>query len=190
MKKSIFLFVTVLLAGAAAFGVLGTRGSFSAAAAAEVSAKREPGIIRVQGAGEVAVEPDTAFVNFGVETAKPDVAAAQTENARKMSQVKKALEDLGIDAGQIQTDRYSVHPQYDYHSGHSKKKGYQVHNTVRVKLTDLENAGKLIDAVTAAGANMFHGIEFSLSDQSGQYHAALKNAMESAREKAQVIAAS
>lgn len=54
---------------------------------------------------------------MGVSTENSALAKAQEENARAISDIKKALTTAGIPENEIKTADYSIHPQYDYVEG-------------------------------------------------------------------------
>ena len=109
--------------------------------------------LTAHGHGEVKVKPDIARLTAGVMTQAKDQASATQDNARRMTALMAAIKSLKIADRDIQTQGYSVDPQYDYNNGHGAiLTGYQVTNSVQVTLRDLTQAGTLIDRATQAGA--------------------------------------
>ena len=66
--------------------------------------------------------------------------------------------------------------------------GYQVSNIVQVVSDKLDQAGPIIDAALANGANRVAGLDFMVKDASKARDAALAQAVESARRQADVAA--
>ena len=76
-----------------------------------------PGVskgITAQGHGEVKVKPDIALVTITVTTQSTNQAEAVSQNAEKSTTVLAALRDAGIVEKDIETQSYTVQPQYDY----------------------------------------------------------------------------
>ncbi|WP_440951122.1 SIMPL domain-containing protein [Methanosphaerula subterraneus] len=131
-------------------------------------------LIHTQATGEVQTAPDRAEILFSVETQNADVKAAQAENAQRMSTCTDALKKAGIPNESLQTTGYSITPIYSDQATSSSMpvvttanttiQSYRVTNTLKVKLTDVNRAGEVIDLTTAAGANRVDSLSFSLSD--------------------------
>ena len=67
--------------------------------------------------------------------------------------------------------------------------GYQANNTVEIKLNDVGDAGKVIDAATKSGANQIQGIDSSMRDEQKLRAEALAKAAVQARANVQALAA-
>ena len=125
----------------------------------------------------------------GVVTQAKDQAAATQDNARRMTALMAAIKSLKIADRDIQTQGYSVDPQYDYGAGHAPiLTGYQVTNSVQVTLRDLTQAGTLIDRATQAGANQVNGLSYELSNKEAVQDQALTKAVADARRRASRMA--
>lgn len=149
----------------------------------------EPGknIVSVQGEGIVRVVPDTAFVTLGIETSNKDMSVAQTNNKQTMNAIINELTGLGIKKEDIQTQNYNVYPDYRWENDKNILVGYKVSNQVRVKIENIDNTGKILDAVAAKGSNVVHGIQFTVSDENAVYHEALQIALKNAEDKAKAM---
>lgn len=148
--------------------------------------------IWVNGVGKVTVTPNIATVNVGVSAKADKVVDAQSQAAAAMDKVMAALTGAGIDKKDIQTQYYSINQvtKWDNNTQESIVTGYQVSNSVAVKIRKVENTGSIIDAVTAAGSDNIrvNGISFSV-DQPEQYYAqAREAAMADAKAKATDLA--
>jgi len=183
---------TILCGAVLAALMLGTAGS--ARSQAEV-ARPLPAFVSVSqgltahGHGEVKAKPDIARLTAGVMTQAKDQGQAAQDNARRMTALLAAIKSLKIADRDIQTQGYSVEPQYDYGNGHAPiLTGYQVSNAVQVTLRDLSQAGALIDKATQAGANQVNGLSYELSNQDAVQDRALGKAVTDARRRAQTMA--
>jgi hypothetical protein len=148
--------------------------------------------ITVSASGSVKVDPDIAYVNAAVETKGATAAEAQKANAEKFAAVEKVLyEQFGLGKQDVQTTGFYVQPEYTYTEKDGRKlTGYTAVHSVRIGYRKLTEIGKLLDALSAAGANRVDGVQFG-TEKSDQYELeALKNAMKNADAKANVLAAS
>ena len=170
---------------------VGTLAVSSLAASSELGAQTAPPAqITVSARGEVQVTPDRARVQLGVETRGKTAAAAAAENNKKQSAILAAIKALGVPATQIATLNYNVSAvqRYDDKEKRVVIDGYQVSNIVQVYTDKLEQAGPIIDAALASGANTVAGLDFTVRDASKARDEALAEAIESARRQADVAA--
>lgn len=152
------------------------------------TSKSKPKIIKVSGEGKIAAEPDMAEVRLGVSTENRALAVAQQENARSISNIKKALNQAGIQESDIQTIDYSIHPQYDYVEGRQVFRTYKVDHMLLINVTDIDRAGGIVDTAVRNGANVVSGITFKTSTYDKFYRNALSLAVMDAHRKAESIA--
>lgn len=147
--------------------------------------------ITVVGQGEAAGPPDLATINAGVQTLAPTVVESSRENQAIIERIMQALDKEGVAAIDIQTADYSVWPEQQHDprgSGEITITGYRVNNTVRITVRDIDRLGKILAAVTDAGANAIHGIGFSVEDSAALEAQARSAAMADARARAEALA--
>ena len=142
------------------------------------------------GTGETTVAPDRATISIGVQSRAATAAAAASDNARRQKAIIDTLRSLGLTAEQIRTVNYNVTPdmQYNQASGTSRVIGYVVSNVVQADVRRLDDAGKLIDAALAKGANQINGLQFYSSKADSVRRAALAIAVANARADAEALA--
>ncbi len=150
------------------------------------SESADQGGISVSGQGSVTVKPDVATATLGVETTNADASKARKANNEAMDKVLKAVKAFGIAEDDITTTNFNIYPVYDEKG--QKITGYRVTNTVSVRVKDLAKLGQVLTAATDAGANSSYGISFDVLDRTQAYNDALKQAMEKARARADVMA--
>lgn len=134
--------------------------------------------------------PDVAQIGAGVQTRAATAREAMRQNAEAMDRVVDRLKALGIAARDIQTANFNLNPQYDYdrENGRQNFTGYQVSNTVQVKLRDLERAGEVLDALVAVGVTNIYGPNFMLEADTEAKSEARANAFKSGRMRAEEYA--
>lgn len=146
--------------------------------------------VSVAGVGEVTGTPDTLQLDLGVSALADTVDQAAAIAADRAQAVIAALTSNGVAEEDITTTDYSIYPEYDYSNNQERIVGYRVNNTVRAKLHDIDNAGTVIDAVTAAGGNetRVNGLSFSIEDDTDLIAAAREAAWNDALAKATQLA--
>ena len=143
----------------------------------------------VDGRGAVQAMPDQATVSIGVATRAREASAAQSDSAARVRAVIDAVRGLGIAESDIRTSSYSFRPFYRRTENRENEiEGYEVDNTVTVRINDVSLAGKVIDAALGSGANQVHSLEFHVRDTQKIRRQALLAAIRDAREKAETIA--
>ena len=180
----------LLMLGAVVGGMLLAR---SAPAGAQVASPAAPGLppsLVSSGQGEAKVSPDRVSVLVNVQTRASTAAAAAAENARRTTSVLEALGKLGLSKDQLSTEGYSAYPElrYDREGGSPQVTGYVVTNSVRAESKRVDQAGPIIDAALAAGANLINSLSFYASSIDEPRRQAIALAVSSARADAEAMA--
>jgi hypothetical protein len=146
--------------------------------------------ISVTGQGEASGPPDQAEVSAGVQILADTVIEATRENQSVVEKIMAALEEQGIPPEKIQTSNYSIWAEQDYDPRQPENRisGYRVSNVVGVSIDDIEKVGDVLAAVTNAGANTIHGIQFGVRDTAALEQKAREAAMADARARAEALA--
>jgi len=144
--------------------------------------------ISVLGEGKVSAKPDIGQVSLSVLSNAKTVAIAQKDNTDKMNKIIKAVKDLGVKEEDLKTANYSVAPNYQYYSGRSEIIGYQIAQTLEVKIRDLEKVSDILAQSTAAGANQVGSLTFTFDDPEKLNTEARQKAIVNAKKKAQDLA--
>ncbi|OGE25942.1 hypothetical protein A3H85_02220 [Candidatus Daviesbacteria bacterium RIFCSPLOWO2_02_FULL_40_8] len=143
---------------------------------------------QVTGEGKTSVLPDVAVVSVGVTAGGSTVKIAQDTINSNINKVTEAIKKLGVAYQDIQTQNYSVNPNYDFKEGSQRVNGYQANTNLSVKIRDLEKVNLVIDTATGNGANQVGGIIFEASDKSKAEDSAREKAVQQAKDKAQSAA--
>jgi uncharacterized protein YggE len=169
-----------------ALALLASAALASPAAAAEVQIVATGPVIELGVSETVDSRPDMATVFAGVSTRAQTAVAAMKQNATKMTAVVAKIKALGVAEDDIQTAGINLSPQYDYNQATQSQvfRGYVASNRVSVKLRKIDNAGPVLDALVAAGANDIGGPEFSVDDDAAYRAEARRNALKRAEAQA------
>lgn len=146
--------------------------------------------VTVSAEGKTTVVPDLATVSFSVVSEGASASAIQADNAKKMNAAIAIVKGFGIDDKDIKTSAYNLSPRYAYEqkTGKSRIDGYQITQTVTVKVRNLDNAGKIVGALPSVGVNQISGPDFSVEDMDAFLHGARQEAFGKAYAKAKELA--
>ncbi len=153
--------------------------------------------ISVNGAYNADVEPDQSEIYLTVRTESQDSITAQRDNAGTANEIIRALKGNGIKEEDIETISYNVDliQEWDPETYKYVKNGIRVTNSMKVKTKDLDNVGKVLDAiisVSTAGKSIveINSVQFTLSQEKQRDVNAelLGKAAENAKAKAEGIA--
>jgi uncharacterized protein YggE len=179
LSISIIVLLTVV-------GIAARNETVTAQAQTEQPARRT---ITVSGTGRVSATPDEATINIGVQITAKTLEEATTQANDAMARVLAAIKAQGVDSKEIQTSIYSVNPLTTYREGQPPVvTGYQVMNVVTVKVKNMDNVGKVLDAGMGAGANYLGGVFFGVADPTKYQNDARTAAVQDATRVAQALA--
>jgi uncharacterized protein YggE len=143
--------------------------------------------VSVVGDGRVAVQPDTVFTGFGVESVSANLAEAQNDAFTRMQSVIDAIVAQGVAREDIKTRSINISTEYDQQD-RTRIRAYRVSSSVQVQIRNVSTTSQVIDAAVAAGANRVDGISFAVADQTPYKDQARALAMTNARQKADQLA--
>lgn len=157
-----------------------------------------PTTISVVGTGEVFAKPDIASFSFSVEAKEADATTAQNKAGETMDAIVAYLKEKGVEEKDIKTGYYSLSPWYEYPEvvcttwncprSEPELKGYQVSQSVTVKVRDTEKAGELVSGAGDKGAMNVSGLSFTIDDEDALKAEARELAIRDAREKGEALA--
>lgn len=149
--------------------------------------------IHVTGSGSITGVPDIAMLRLGVSVERKTVAEAREEAASAMTTVLDSLKANSIAETDIQTQAFSIRPEYDYDYNRDPVqmlRGYRVSNDVTAKVRELETLSQVIDDAATAGGDLvlIHSIQFMIEDNTALATQARALAVKDAAAKAQTLA--
>jgi hypothetical protein len=154
--------------------------------------------ISVNGKGEAISIPDIATFSFSVTENAKTVQEAQTKATEKTNNALKSIKAAGVDEKDLKTLSYSINPHYEYNQivcvaypcpqGKSVLTGYDVSQTVQVKIRDLSKAGELFDSIGSAGIQNVDSLSFAIDDLESVKAKARTEAITDAKAKAEILA--
>lgn len=157
--------------------------------------------IMVSGKGEKMATPDIAEFSFSVIKEAKTVDVAQEEATKTMNAVIAVVKESGIDEKDIKTTGYNIYPKYEYRRsgttvcnewgcppGTQVLIGYEVSQSITVKVRKIENAGAVLSKIGNTGVSNVSGLTFLVDKEDDIKSEARAMAIQDAQEKAKVLA--
>jgi len=154
--------------------------------------------VTLSGTGEVFAVPDIATFSFSIIEEKPSAKAAQDIATERINSIIDYLRDSDIKEKDIKTTSYNVFPRYEYQReicnefrcppGERVLKGFEVSQTIRVKVTDTDRAGEILAGIGERGVTNVSGLNFTIDDEEDLNREARKKAILDAEKKAKELA--
>ncbi len=154
--------------------------------------------ISVDGSGDAVAIPDIATFSFTVNETAKTVVDAQKLATDKMNAALKAIRAGGVADKDIQTQSYNINPHYEYQGSvcstyscppsKSVLTGYDVSQSVQVKVRDLSKAGALFSSIGSLDVQNVNGLSFSVDKPETVQAEARGKAITNAQDKANKLA--
>lgn len=158
-------------------------------------ADNSPALIAVTGVAEKSIDPNMLSLNIEVWSKALAAKAAQSLAAQEHKSIQKVFEQFKIKKEDIQTQSYSLNPEYIYEEKTQQNKivGYRAVQILRVVLRKVEDGGSFIDALSSSSKGTSSGINLNSiswdTDQRDNLQAAgVLEAVKQARFKADEMA--
>jgi len=166
-----------------------TSAMVALAVPAALADDHSPATITVTGEGTVMAAPDLATVSLGVTTQGATAAEAMSANSAALALVLERVKAAGVEERDIQTSTLNLNPNWAGMDGSSVPtiQGYVAVNSVQLRVRALEKLGPVLDAAVSDGANTLNGISFGLAEPDPAMDEARKDAVASARARAELL---
>lgn len=154
-------------------------------------------IISFSAEGKVFVKPDIAKITFSVITQGERAEAVQIENDKKMGALIDFIKKEGVQSDDIKTIGYYLNPQYDYNWCKTNKDehrvcppkivGYELNQTVEVKIRDFDKVNIIVGGLAEKGANQISNVSFEIDDIEDYKNLARIEALKKIEKRAKLI---
>jgi len=144
--------------------------------------------------GTIYAKPDLAVATASVISEDTTVAGALSANAKKMNAVIAAEKAEGVEEKDLKTTSFNISPRYEwrdqtyYYSGVRVLAGYEVSQSLQIKIRDLEKVGTIIQKATDEGANEISNLQFTIDNEDELKKQAREQAIGKAKSKAEELA--
>lgn len=150
--------------------------------------------ISVNGNGEVFAIADVAELSFTVTKKSSSVGEAQGQVEGIINKALESVRVLGIKDKDIKTSAYNAYPIYSYPEiacisgycpprGEGYISGYEVSQTISIKVRDTSKAGDAISSIGEAGVSNISSLRFVIDDEDTLLMEARGKAILDAKEK-------
>ncbi len=153
--------------------------------------------ITLSGEGEVVAIADIGKFSFTVSETSESVDSAQKMATDKINKTLDLIRQSGVKDEDIKTLNYNINPKYQWvidktncygpnncPNGNSVIVGYDVSQTMEVKIRDTKKAGELLTLVGKQGVGNVSGLQFSIDDEDALKQVAVSKAIADAKAKA------
>lgn len=146
--------------------------------------------ITISATSEVYAKPDLAITTFSVVTEAKTVGKAMQDNATKMNEVIAFVKSQGVEEKDLKTTNFNVSPRYEWDEEWRNRTlvGYEVTQSLQVKMRDLAKIGDIIQGATDAGANEMGDLQFTIDNEDSLKEEVRAKAIEEAKTKAKTLA--
>lgn len=125
-----------------------------------ISSYADDKLIIVSSFAEKSVEPDMVTLNVEVWSKANSAKQAQSLNASEFQKVKKNFDTFKVKKEDIQTDTYSLNPEYvyDQKTQQNKMVGFRALQILKVTLKKTEDLGAFLDSVVTSASKNDSGV--------------------------------
>ncbi len=163
-----------------------------ALAAVTLPAHAEDRRISVSGTGIALAVPDMATITLGVTNQDTQASVAMQATTDAVTQILARLDEMGLEARDVQTRDLTLTPVWTGRNAQNGETpqitGFTASNRVFVRVRELDQLGKIMDAVIQDGANDFGGLSFDVQDSKPLEADARAKAVADATAKAKQLA--
>ncbi|HSE34684.1 MAG TPA: SIMPL domain-containing protein [Candidatus Paceibacterota bacterium] len=158
--------------------------------------------VAVNGEGEEYQAPDVAEISFSIVNEAKSISEAKQKVDEAMKKVHTALNEAGIEEKDIKTTGYNFYPKYEWRQsqimcvtypcvqppGKQVLTGYEVTQSVDVKIRKIDGAGEIVTILAENGATNLSNLSFRVENEDELVAKARAKAIAEAKAKADVLA--
>jgi len=148
----------------------------------------EKSLININAEGKVKAQPDMAIFRITIQTTELDAQQAHNKIDSQVKDLLKKLKKYNVKDGSLDSSQTSIQAEYDYDMKPKQLLGYRVSRQVSFNLIDLKQLDSLATTVSKLDFTNLNNIEFSVQDTQYYEDLALINAIQIAKQKAELIA--
>jgi len=154
-----------------------------------IYSERRSTTVTTDGFAQMKVQPDKVVVYIQAQATEETAQDATVKNSRIIDDLTLALLRLGFSKEDVQTEQFSIYPNYDYESGRADVTGYTASQNIKIETADLKKVAGIVDSAVSAGALISYiNFELTVENQNKFKAQLLEKATLDARQKADSIA--
>lgn len=151
-----------------------------------------PSTLKIDGLGNIRVEPDLAVISMTVKATGPEFNKVVQELAAKTERLQQKLIKAGFEQKEIKTSQLNVQENGEWNNGEYRQNGYAATRHIELKFPrDQKRISKLMEVFSKEeGAEALFHFGFTLSDKAREEakEKLIQRAIMDARSKAAIIA--
>jgi uncharacterized protein YggE len=146
--------------------------------------------IAVSATSTIYAEPDLAIITFSVVNEAQTASKAMNENVKRMNAIISHLKQLGVDDKDLKTTNFNISLRYEQDNATRKRVlvGYQMYQSLLVKIRNFQKLADVIQGALDFGANQVSNLVFMIENSEDIQKQARLQAIEKAKIKAQELA--
>jgi uncharacterized protein len=147
-----------------------------------------PHYVQVNGTAEIAAQPDYLRLHLTMTDTRDSLAKTRDSINKGMNQLLQICKDMGIADQDIDASRISNYPQYEWTDKGRQYRGERIDRPVTITLRDMSHYGDLVHQLLQNERVQLNNTELAFNNPEALQNQALKLALESARNKARLMA--
>ena len=146
-------------------------------------------VIKVQGRGRVAVQPDTVIITFDVEVRAQEYKDCLNNLNQRTTALRSEIEAAGRAGSELKTSNFSLRVNTKYTQGRHVFDGYAGSHTLHIKFpADKEVLNQVLREIARGHSGAEIRLTFTVQDKEAVKQAALVEAVKTAQKNAQTLA--
>jgi uncharacterized protein len=146
-------------------------------------------VIKVQGKGRVAVQPDTVVITFDVDEKAKEYKDCLNNLNQKTNMLRSDIEAIGRAGSELKTSNFSLRVHTKYTGGRHVFDGYGGSHTLRIEFpADKDILNKVLRQIAQGHSGAEIRLTFTVRDKEAVKKAALVEAVKTAQKNAQILA--
>jgi uncharacterized protein YggE len=146
-------------------------------------------IIKVQGKGKVAVQPDTVVITFDVEEKNREYKDCINNLNQRTTALRSDIEAVGRGGSELKTSNFSLRVSTKYKGGRHVFDGYQGSHTLHIEFpADKDILNQVLKQIARGHSGVEIRLTFTIRDKDAVKQAALIEAVKTAQKNAQILA--
>ena len=146
-------------------------------------------LIKVQGKGHIAIEPDMVTLSFDIEAKVRDYEKCLHELNMRADDLRQSMIDSGLDKAQLKTSNFNVQIDTQYENGKRIFVGYSASHRMSIELPmDKQLLNKVLYHVAKGHSGTEIDLSFSIRDKEALRKRVLTQAVHVAKQNAETLA--
>ena len=146
-------------------------------------------VIKVQGRGAVAVQPDTVMITFDVEETTWEYEDCINNLNKRTTSLRSDIESVGRGRSELKTSNFSLRVDTRYEDGEYEFNGYKASHTLNIEFpADKEILNKVLRQIAHGHSGAEIRLTFTVGDKESVKQAVLAEAVKTAQKNAGILA--